>query len=135
MRKIIIHIEEINARSEKIQFQIKLPVTAHCVTGILATVNPNSEGIPVEGEEDPHVKNTGALWLRIPEHRDVFFADDVKENNHVQRGWWFTSWKHNFLSINVPIEDTIIEGFYVDETPPSIISYLLKIYIELETND
>lgn len=49
MKKIIIHSEEIKSRSEKIQFQIKLPDTSHCVTGILATVRPNTEHVPVEG--------------------------------------------------------------------------------------
>lgn len=148
MKKIIIHIEEIKSRSEKIQFQIKLPVTSNCVTGVLATVSPNTEHIPVEGE-DPRIENIGSLWLRIPECRDVFFADQVREFNHLQKEfhgitfpilttqpeWWFSGWKRDFFSINVPIEDTVLEGYYIDETPPAPVSYLLKIYIELETND
>jgi len=147
MRKIIIHIEEIKSYSEKIQFQIKLPVTACQVTGVLVTVNPNTEFIRVEG--DPRIENTGSLWLRISENRDVFFADDVKESNHqesefhnvLQQGiasepdWWFSGQKREFFSITVPIEDAVIEGFYIDETPLTEVNYLLKIYLELELND
>lgn len=148
MKKIIIHSEEILSLAEKIQFQIKLPLTANCVTGLLATVSPNVEGIPVEGTRF-RPENKGSLWLRIPENRDVFFADDVKEYNHLQKEfhgvilpiltarpeWWLSGWKRDFFSIHVPIQDTIIEGYYVDETAPSVISYVLKIYLELDINE
>lgn len=148
MKKVIIHIEEIKSRQAKIQFQVKLPVTCKCITGLLATISPNTEHIPVEGE-DPRVENAGSLWLRIPECRDVFYAEDVKEYNHLQKEfhtitqpilttqpqWWFSGWKRDFFTTHVAIEETILEGYYVDETPPAVVSYLLRIYIELQIND
>lgn len=152
MKKVILHIEEIKDTGTKLQFQVKLPVTTKCITGVLATVTPNTEPSGAEGE-DPRNENAGSLWLRVPEERDVFFADDVKEYNHIQQefhgiaepiltlqpDWWFSGWKREFFSITAPIEDTVVEGFYIDETKQTAIStstsYLLRIYLELETND
>lgn len=157
MRKIIIHTEEIKKRGAKQQFQIKLPSTTNMVVGILITANPvgNIGRFPQEGEERPipipirRETERGWIWMRIPENRDVFYAntlqfpDHLKQDNQGTDGidqegldhqpeWWFSGTKREFFEVTVPIEDTIIEGFYVDRSAESNVDYEVKVYLELE---
>jgi len=159
VKKIIIHTEEIKKVGAKVQFQIKLPSTIKQVKGVLITANPNViGGVTKRKEEVPPNENPpvtipteserGWVWLRIPEKRDVFFADIVRFENHqrptlhgiVQEGIssrsekWFSGSKREFFKVSVPIEDTLIEGFYVDRSKDRTVDYKVKIYLELELN-
>lgn len=149
MKKIIIHIEEIKKLNAKVQFQIKLPSTAFQVIGILVTLHPINQTQVEVPRGEPRPENMGALWLRIPEKRDVFFADSVRQSNHLlteyqaipqqglstQAEWWFIGKKHSFFNVTIPVEDTLIECFYKDESTTPDADYQLKIYLELQLND
>ena len=153
MKKIIIHIEEIKKQGAKVQFQIKLPSTAKKVYGILITTNPYSDNaIPPDGEDNPPneggTSEVGWLTLRIPEKRDVFYAEAIRPSSSYENDfhsikkqglaqefeWWFKGTKREFFKVTVPIEDTIIEGFYEDRSTVSTVDYQLKIYLELLIN-
>ena len=88
----------------------------------------------------------GDLWLRVADERDVFYASSIDMNlpihdtTHLRgmpkpslgRGQkWFDGTKDEFFSLDVPIENTIIEGFFEDSE--SIIGdYHVTIYLEIE---
>ncbi|MBI3136049.1 MAG: hypothetical protein HYZ14_15335 [Bacteroidetes bacterium] len=142
MHKILIHTEEITANGSKLQLQIKLPETIEKVTGVFAGITR----LPgVAGPADPADINAGSLWLRIPELRDVFYADRVQELNHLlpeeaiqelmgqamQPEWWFSGTRYTFFDVTVPVEDTLIEGFYEDESSFATVHYRLNIYLNL----
>lgn len=161
MNKILIHSERIKKVGAKIQFQITLPSTECLVEGIIVTVNPNGKArivppppIPSPKPNKVITKNlidpqTGWLWLRIPENRDVFYSKIVKYENHQQptldtvqtigingnQEWWFKGTKREFFKINVPVNDTIIQGFYVDRSKARSVDYTLKVYLQTKINE
>jgi len=147
MKKIIVYTEEIKKKGTKLQFQIKLPETVTQVRGILATITrvPDAAQSPI----NPLDINTGSLWLRIAENRDVFFADIPEQSNHINvdliglekvgqsmlAEWWFSGTEQKFFDITVPVEDLLIEGYYADESRFAAVNYKLRIYLELYLND
>ncbi len=151
MKRYLIHIENIVKQNQKVVFQIKLPSTITQVVGIMITANPNLvRTIPNDGEDNPNPGaaiegQSGFLQLRIPEKRDAFYAEYVNGsaaekdlNNNIkkqglgeQNKWWFDGRKRDFFKIGVPIEDTIIDGFYEDLSSSNQVDYKLKIYLEI----
>lgn len=140
MRKILIHTEKINVKGAKQQLQIKLPRNAKSICAISAT--STGMGIPSLKKE------VGWLWLRIPEHRDVFFADIIlspvqeydfeypngKRTPSIGYGEaWLDSTVQTSISVNVPGNATILEGFYTDQLKDRFIEpYSIKIYLTIE---
>lgn len=156
MKKIIIHIEPIKKVGAKQQFQIRLPWNTKKVVGILTTSDANYQAAkgtlinkrPPYGILIPSQK-LGDIWLRIPEKRDVFFADTLAFSDHIVNPliqvespgivgdfeWWFEGTKREFFKINIPVESTIIEGFYRDNSLAGIVDYEVKVYLELDIYD
>ncbi|MBL4625139.1 MAG: hypothetical protein JKY42_08380 [Flavobacteriales bacterium] len=96
--------------------------------------------LPVEDE-------VGWLWLRIPEKRDVFYAETVKRvlpthnqtiTNHKPLDdfgngtFWTQGKKEEFYSVNVDVTTNIVEGFYIDRIITGKEKYALRIYLILE---
>ncbi len=137
MSKIILHQILIGKSDTKRSFQIRLPNGICKVEGILVSCTI--------GTID---QLAGSLWLRIPEQRDVFYNELVHTNPHEQKSmdWktdsilslqpekWFSATKQKFFKIDVPIENTIIEGFYKDESQQDFIKYQVSIYLQLKVN-
>lgn len=155
MKKITIHTEEIKKQGSKLQFQIKLPSTTKVVKGILITAelldNPNRSSSQLGSSSSTNLMKPviGWTWLRIPEKRDVFYAEKVRFSNHLindfhgvpQIGfsgkphWWIGGTKRSFFNVTVPMKDTMIEGFYVDRSDTDFTEYKVNIYLELEINE
>jgi len=155
MKKIIIHTEEILKQGAKLQFQIKMPTTTNMVKGILITATELDKGgkSAFVGHVPPTIKMfnpvIGWTWLRIPEKRDVFYAEKVKFSNPLKQDlqgipeqgfsgkpqWWIGGTKRSFFNVTVPMEDVMIEGFYVDRSAKNFTDYKIKIYLELEINE
>lgn len=145
MKKILIHTEDIKKQGAKVQFQIKLPKATKEVTGILITATPTE--IRKEDRPSP-IHYSGWINLRIPDKRDVFYSELVSFSNHIeelkinlpriglgigdQNKWWFNGTKREFFKIRVPIENTLIEGYYEDHSTKEIQTYTLRVYLSTE---
>lgn len=141
MKKTLIHTVNITRQGEKVQLQIRLPRNTKSVQEIRVT----SSGIP---RKPSPKREVGWLWLRIPEHRDVFFVQiinvqfqdygkssfDPIENLSFAAGTaWVDGSKESPFSIAIPGQVTLIEGYYTDELKTDLLGqYTLKIYLTLE---
>jgi hypothetical protein len=141
MKKTIIHTVTVTKAGEKKQLQIKLPRNTKSVQAISVSAN----GIPRRfiGKRD-----LGWLWLRIPEQRDVFFAEVVKvpledydrasytELDTVSFGYgkaWIDGGKEGSFSILVEKCSTLLEGYYIDQLKGDMNpGYTVKIYLTIE---
>ena len=157
MKRHLIHTIEVKKPGAKLQFQIKLPRTVNKITGIQLAIAPKidpNQGTtnpPHEGEippnEQPIIREPerGSLRLRIPERRDVFYSENVHFPSHALNGywdfnepglvkmneWWFSGMRQKYYTVDVPIRDTMIEGYYEDHSTDSEVDYVLKIYFKL----
>lgn len=141
MKKTLIHTVTISRPGEKKQLQIKLPRNTKSVQEIAVSAS----GIPRRfiGRRD-----LGWLWLRIPEQRDVFFAEVVKVPledfdrasfaaiETITFGYgkaWIDGGKETSFSIRVDKCSTLIEGYYTDQLKTDgSLDYTVKIYLTLE---
>lgn len=156
MKTIHVHTILVWNDRQKHFIQIKLPRNTKKVTGIkvtaLGTINT-----------ERRKKEVGWLWLRIPEYRDVFFAEIVEAPNTMHGcttltaqgegidiqfpvrpyrfgeglAWVDGTMEHSF-SIDVDGSCTIIEGYYTNVLSESDLmnsAYDLKIYLTLESHD
>lgn len=143
--RIIVHKETIDKPGKKVVFQIKIPPDVKAITGVMF-------GVPLRGETGglPFNRHSGELRLSIPDKRGVFFSESLRVAGITH---WFYSrlgkiglieshqWIHmgtkwEFEDMYVPVEQTIIEGYYEDENP--IIRgafYDVNIYLKLEENE
>ncbi len=146
MLKILLHKEPITKQGAKHQFQVKLPETAIEVCGVLVTLNPRQETVLPMGQEGIAIPERGSLWLRIPESRDVFYATIEGFPRHYHpdfyqipepgitglTDWWFRGRRREFFAVSVPVEDTLIEGYYIDHATEAQTDYDLRVYLKLE---
>ncbi|MBL4625898.1 MAG: hypothetical protein JKY42_12280 [Flavobacteriales bacterium] len=148
MKKQIVHIVDVTRNGEKIQFQIKLPSDTKRITALKFTAIPQVRKYVRKHEETLPIENeVGWLWLRIPEQRDVFFAESVKRalplhnltiTNHYplddfgKGTYWTQGKKEEFFTINVAIKTNIVEGYYIDRITTGNDDYKLRIYLTLE---
>lgn len=143
MNKVIQHSESIQKMGAKRQFQIKLPRTAMTVKGILITAQfENTTTVLLS----PYPSYSGWLQLSIPEKRDTFYSELIAFENHKQSQLssiqkfglgiteqderWFNDMPTGFYSIDVPIENTIIDGYYEDLTDVEV-PYTLNVYFKI----
>lgn len=141
MKKVLIHTILVEVGSAKLQFQIPLPRNIKRIGSILIT----GDGVPTgEGEHN----EVGWLWLRIPQMRDVFYAEIVRtplQNYDITSyaplrhiGFnpflaWTDGTKEQPFAIEIAKEATVIEGFYSDQFKGSFQGpYTVKIYLNIE---
>lgn len=148
MRKYVIHTIKVRKPRAKKSFQIKLPWTAKQVNGLHISIQPNYQPLMEQLIMDGFIE-VGSIWLRMSGGRDVFFADTlgfpyarkkfdptILPQGFIGRDdWWFTGTQTEFMKLTVPVESTLIEGFYEDHHRDSRVDYDVKLYLELETND
>ncbi|MBL4862835.1 MAG: hypothetical protein JKY09_07460 [Crocinitomicaceae bacterium] len=148
MKKQIVHIVNVVRNAEKIQFQIKLPLDTKRITGLKITGMPQVRNYErKERNPMPIANEIGWLWLRIPEQRDVFYAESVKRvlplhnltiTNHRPLDdfgngtYWTQGKKEEFFTVNVDVTTNLVEGFYMDRITTDQEKYTLKIYLTLE---
>lgn len=140
MKKFLIHAFQITKPSEKVQLQIPIPRNANRIVALKVTASGISPSV--------QVSEVGWLWLRIPEKRDVFFAEIVRTPIQdfgrqtfapisaltfgTGQGWIDGTAEHDF-SIDIEAESTLFEGYYTDQLKGNIRSpYTVKIYLTLE---
>lgn len=138
MERYIIHKVQITARDQREQFQIRIPRTTKSVTGVKVTTNLELD--------DYELEHAGSLWLSLPVVREAFYSEIVKAHypmhdfagyaglmptNFSDGLFWTGGCKEDFLSVNVPPYQTIIEGYYSNEYRFNQ-GYTLSIYLRLE---
>lgn len=145
MKGFIIHSEIVRKRNGKIQFQIKLPTTIKKITGVRSVIDTRNTFRNVRGFVAlDQFKGSVSLW--IPQARDVFFAGEVLESNGKVSGifrkpefgfvhsdaFWISGRRPELLSVEVPVNNTLIEGYYEDASSDQMQGYTLRIYLETE---
>lgn len=138
MERYILHKVKIVQRGQQELFQIRIPRNCKWVTGIKVTTD-----FQIDNYQE---LNAGWLWLSLPVVREAFFAQVVQAFNpmHDWAGYtglmpvnfrdgypWTCGVKEEFQSINVPVYQTIIEGYYANQYPSSAV-YTVTIYLRLE---
>ncbi len=142
MSQIILHKEVIDKPNKKVVFQIKIPSNVKAVTGVMfGAILKGDTGIM------PFKRHSGELQLNIPEKRGVFYSESLRiqgMNDYIfepigQLGlivssqWIHKGTKWEFEDIHIPVEHTIIDGFYEDGNPfLNGAYYELNIYLRLE---
>ncbi|MCR9171919.1 MAG: hypothetical protein NXI10_05475 [bacterium] len=148
MRKFLIHTIELRKPQAKKSFQVKLPWTAKQVVGLHIDIQPNFHAPMDQLIADGFVE-VGSIWLRLSGNRDVFYADTlgfpyarkkfdptILPQGFIGRDdWWLTGTQFSFLKMTVPVESTLIEGYYEDQHENQRVDYNVKLYLELEIND
>lgn len=150
MKRIITYHLRVERDGAKLQFQIKLPSEITKVIGIAITTNADnpyrvgSTGKPDGIFDNPVPTKTGDLWLRIADQRDVFYSEAVEfslprydmttDRKITKPGLgigqkWFDGGKDEFFTLDVDIDNTIIEGYYEDI---SVVHRAYSIFIHLE---
>jgi hypothetical protein len=140
MKKFLIHAFQITKPSEKVQLQIPIPRNANRIVALKVTASGISPSV--------QTSEVGWLWLRIPEKRDVFFAEIVRTPIQdfgrqtyapinaltfgTGQGWIDGTAEHDF-SIDIEAESTLFEGYYTDQLKGNFRTpYTVKIYLTLE---
>jgi len=142
MRKVLVHTETIQTKGSKLQLQIKLPKDTKCIESISITTT----GF---GNDPTPRKEVGWLWLRLPDHSDVFFAEILRSNVpnalNIATGmdWlpeeigfgeaWIDGKSGTTLSVDITENAKILEGFYTDRLLGTFVApYKVSIYLNLE---
>ncbi len=142
MSKLIVHIENIEQNGAKHQFQIRLPHNITRIEAMKVTANPFDRTWESEFESE-----IGWLWFRLPEKRDVFFAEKIstykdnydltlpklKEVSALKNKFWNHGKKEAFKQITAQLNTNIIEGYYIDRHRSQNSKYQLRIYLKLAT--
>ena len=138
MERYIIHQVRITQRGQRELFQIRIPRICKRITGVKVTTDSISS--------DYQNIQVGWLWLSLPIVREAFFSQIVK-SFHPMHDWAGYSGlmpvnfmdgyastggtKQEFLSVNVPVYQTLVEGYYSNEFATSSV-YTVSIYLRLE---
>ena len=127
MIKHAVHIIRVKRSGEKIQFQVKIPRNTKRIIALKVTANPKIKLVKKIAPDYSEV--AGWLWLRIPERRDVFYADLVRRplplhsqtisglrpiDDFDQGTFWTQGTKEDFFEVDVSVQTNILEGFYID---------------------
>jgi len=142
MHKVLVHTETVNNKAAKLQLQIKLPKDVKCIQSITITTT----GF---GTDPSPKREVGWLWLRLPNHSDVFFAEIVRSNvpeatlvssaleflpQEIGFGEaWIDGKSGTTLAVDVSEDAKILEGFYTDRLRETFfVPYQVSIYLNLE---
>ncbi len=142
MRKVLVHTETVKNKAAKLQLQIKLPKDVKCIQSITITTT----GF---GTDPSPKREVGWLWLRLPNHSDVFFAEIIRSNvadpilvgspmdllpEEIGFGEaWIDGKSGTTLAIDISEDAKILEGFYTDRLRETFFApYQVSIYLNLE---
>jgi hypothetical protein len=138
--KRFIHTLVVDGRGAKLQFQIRLPFQGCAVRSILVAAQANQLDLTA-----PERRQLGSIWLRLPNSCDVFYANRVDYPNHLAASplelpcpgigagseFWIKGSKQTAATVQVPIQNTVLEGYYEDQSSEIAPKYVVRIYLEL----
>ncbi|GAB5419164.1 MAG: hypothetical protein Crog4KO_06720 [Crocinitomicaceae bacterium] len=145
MIKRLVHSVTVLKPGAKLQLRIELPSDIKRITGVLPLINSRLY-TGHTNQPEPRQPFEGSLWLRVTDKRDVFYAENVTESfkdigtiaRFPKNGFlnndltWTLGQRPTPLSIEVPINQTIIEGYFEDTSNNYMKGYTLEIYLNAE---
>ena len=135
-RVIVKQIQIVNA-NQQVLFQIRLPRDSKRIIGALVTIT----AIKTLRNQEP-----GWLWLSTPFMGKTFYCEILNEKpkNYgisnmpmIQQpgiadgSLWLSGSKIEFSTLNCPVSETIVEGFYSDQRTVDG-KYTVSIYLKIE---
>lgn len=138
MERLIVKQFLIVSLKQQLLFQIRLPRDSKRIIGVLATASGTKSA--------RNQTDAGWLWLSTPKMGETLFCDIVKSKPRdfgiaglpqiEQPGYdngslWVSGSKIEFNSLNRPITDTIVEGFYSNQQVMEG-KYTLTLYLKIE---
>ncbi len=135
--KETVKILTITKQKEKINFQIRHPENVLAIIGIAVTCDKIADHLdPVGGADIPNKGSiAGYVSLSVPQKGDVVFGDDVQLDNNdyadlIEKAVWGLAQdisgakkRDYYLKTFLPVNKTLLEGFYEDIYSPSLTSF------------
>lgn len=137
MIKTVIHTILIKKQSQKSVFQIKLPNGSRRINSIRVSGTPKPK--------ESNIQEVGLINLFTPKKAEAFFSEIIK---YPKPRFWDKITKpfqgflklgrleqfidRDFLSLRMPLNTRIVEGFYEDYMGDENAPYLLRIYLEIQ---
>jgi hypothetical protein len=137
MERLIIKKFLITSASQQLLFQIRLPRDSKRIIGVCSTIT---------GTKAFRSRDIGSLWLSTPSMGEVFYTEilsakqsdfgisimpSVNQPGYETGSLWVSGSKIKFNTLNRPVTETIVEGFYSDGRTVDG-SYSLSIYLKIE---
>ncbi len=137
MERILVKQFEIMSANQQILFEIRLPRDCKRIIGVCTTMT---------GTKAFRSRDIGSLWLATPSMGEVFYCEiltmklaDYGINvmpSVIQPGYetgtpWVSGSKTEFSTLNRPVTETIVQGFYSDQRTVDGY-YSLFIYLKIE---
>jgi hypothetical protein len=137
MERLIVKQFLITSANQQLLFQIRLPRDSKRIIGVCSMIT---------GTKAFRSRDIGSLWLSTPSMGEVFYTEilSAKQSDYGisimpsinQPGYdtgslWVSGSKIEFNTLNRPITETIVEGFYSDQRTVDG-SYSLSIYLKIE---
>ena len=137
MERLIVKQFQISNANQQVLFQIRLPRDSKRIIGVCATMSSTKAY---------RSREIGSLWLSTPSMGETFYCEilKVKQSDYGisilpsinQPGYdtgslWVSGSKIEFSTLNRPVTETIVEGFYSDQRTVDG-SYSLFIYLKIE---
>ncbi|MNE07274.1 hypothetical protein D3C87_22750 [compost metagenome] len=137
MERVLVKQFEIMSGNQQILFEIRLPRDCKRIIGICTTIT---------GTKSFRSRDIGSLWLATPSIGEVFYCDilSMKQADYGisimpyvnQPGYdtgtlWVSGSKTEFSTLNRPVTETIVQGFYSDQRTVDGF-YALSIYLKIE---
>lgn len=137
MERLIIKKFLITSASQQLLFQIRLPRDSKRIIGVCSTIT---------GTKAFRSRDIGSLWLSTPSMGEVFYTEilsakqsdfgisiipSVNQPGYETGSLWVSGSKIEFNTLNRPVTETIVEGFYSDGRTVDG-SYSLSIYLKIE---
>nr|WP_294860128.1 hypothetical protein [uncultured Fluviicola sp.] len=137
MERLIVKKFQITSANQQLLFQIRLPRDSKRIVGVCTTITATKAF---------RSRDIGTLWLATPSMGETFYTEilSAKQSDYgisilpsiTQPGYdngslWVSGSKIEFSTLNRPITETIVEGFYSDQRTVDG-AYSLFIYLKIE---
>lgn len=137
MERVIVKQFLISNANQKLLFQIRLPRDSKRITGVHVSMTSTKAF---------RNRDIGSLWLSTPSMGETFYCEilnvrpsdygisvmpSINQVGYDTGSLWVSGSKIEFSSLNRPITETIVEGFYSDQRTIDGI-YTVLIYLKIE---
>lgn len=137
MERVLVKQFEILRGNQQILFDFRLPRDCKRVIGVCATMT---------GTKAFRSRDIGSLWLATPSMGEVFYCDiltmkladyglntmpSINQPGFDTGTLWVSGSKTEFSTLNRPVTETIVQGFYSDQRTVDGF-YALSIYLKIE---
>lgn len=137
MERLIVKKFQISSANQQLLFQIRLPRDSKRIIGVCTTITSTKAF---------RSRDIGSLWLATPSMGETFYTEilsakqsdygisimpSINQPGYDNGSLWVSGSKIEFFTLNRPITETIVEGFYTDQRTVDG-AYSLFIYLKIE---